>query len=206
MPSKAKRSSRLSAFSTLCVALPPTPTNTGTRPATVATVRSTSSSISASSSVGDSPVVPSGNSPSTPQRDVVLDQPFVAREVDGAVLERRDEGQPEAGDSCAHAPDAIAKRHIIKTNVFDIIVHCYISAYAQRPRHRPAARLSRGRRMPAASRRAAAALGVSQAAASQQIKRLEEALDCRLFERAGRGWCWRRPASGCSPRRAACSR
>src|SRR5258705_4059278 len=35
--------------------------------------------------------------------------------------------------------------------------------------------------------RAAAALGVSQAAASQQIKRLEEALDCRLFERAGRG-------------------
>jgi DNA-binding transcriptional LysR family regulator len=35
--------------------------------------------------------------------------------------------------------------------------------------------------------RAAAALGVSQAAASQQIKRLEEALDCRLFERQGRG-------------------
>ena len=35
--------------------------------------------------------------------------------------------------------------------------------------------------------RAASALGVSQAAASQQIKRLEEALDCRLFERAGRG-------------------
>ena len=34
--------------------------------------------------------------------------------------------------------------------------------------------------------RAAAALGISQAAASQQIKRLEEALDCRLFERAGR--------------------
>ena len=35
--------------------------------------------------------------------------------------------------------------------------------------------------------RAAAALGVSQAAASQQIKRLEEVLDCRLFERVGRG-------------------
>ena len=35
--------------------------------------------------------------------------------------------------------------------------------------------------------RAAAALGMSQAAASQQIKRLEEALDCRLFERQGRG-------------------
>lgn len=34
--------------------------------------------------------------------------------------------------------------------------------------------------------RAAAVLGVSQAAASQQIRRLEEALDCRLFERAGR--------------------
>src|SRR5262245_8034354 len=34
--------------------------------------------------------------------------------------------------------------------------------------------------------RAAAALGVSQAAASQQLKRLEEALACRLFERAGR--------------------
>src|SRR5258706_14651094 len=34
--------------------------------------------------------------------------------------------------------------------------------------------------------RAAASLGVSQAAASQQIKRLEEALDCRLFERVGR--------------------
>ena len=33
--------------------------------------------------------------------------------------------------------------------------------------------------------RAAAALGVSQAAASQQIKRLEEALECRLFERTG---------------------
>ena len=28
---------------------------------------------------------------------------------------------------------------------------------------------------------AASVLGVSQAAASQQIKRLEEALDCRLF-------------------------
>ena len=67
---EGRRSSRFSAFSTLCVALPPTPTNTGTRPAT-ASVRSTSSSISASSSVGDSPVVPSGNSPSTPQRDVV---------------------------------------------------------------------------------------------------------------------------------------
>lgn len=34
--------------------------------------------------------------------------------------------------------------------------------------------------------RAAALLGVSQAAASQQIKRLEEALGCRLFERVGR--------------------
>src|SRR5215218_6573743 len=34
--------------------------------------------------------------------------------------------------------------------------------------------------------RAAASLNVSQAAASQQIKRLEEALDCRLFERSGR--------------------
>ncbi len=33
---------------------------------------------------------------------------------------------------------------------------------------------------------AASTLGVSQAAASQQIKRLEEALDCRLFERKGR--------------------
>jgi DNA-binding transcriptional LysR family regulator len=33
---------------------------------------------------------------------------------------------------------------------------------------------------------AAAALNMSQAAASQQIKRLEELLDCRLFERAGR--------------------
>ena len=33
---------------------------------------------------------------------------------------------------------------------------------------------------------AASALGVSQAAASQQIKRLEEALDCRLLERRGR--------------------
>ena len=29
-------------------------------------------------------------------------------------------------------------------------------------------------------------LGVSQAAASQQIKRLEEVLECRLFERRGR--------------------
>lgn len=35
--------------------------------------------------------------------------------------------------------------------------------------------------------RAATALGLSQAAASQQIKRLEEVLDCRLFERRGRG-------------------
>ena len=34
--------------------------------------------------------------------------------------------------------------------------------------------------------RAADSLGVSQAAASQQIRRLEEALDCRLFERTGR--------------------
>jgi DNA-binding transcriptional LysR family regulator len=35
--------------------------------------------------------------------------------------------------------------------------------------------------------RAASALHMSQAAASQQIKRLEEMLECRLFERAGRG-------------------
>lgn len=35
--------------------------------------------------------------------------------------------------------------------------------------------------------RASAALGISQAAASQQIKRLEEVLGCRLFERQGRG-------------------
>src|SRR4051794_24404484 len=34
--------------------------------------------------------------------------------------------------------------------------------------------------------RAAAALHMSQAAASQQIKRLEQTLDCRLFEREGR--------------------
>lgn len=34
--------------------------------------------------------------------------------------------------------------------------------------------------------RAAAVLGVSQAAVSQQVKRLEEALDARLFERQGR--------------------
>lgn len=33
---------------------------------------------------------------------------------------------------------------------------------------------------------AAAALNMSQAAASQQVKRLEEMLDCRLFERIGR--------------------
>ena len=33
---------------------------------------------------------------------------------------------------------------------------------------------------------AAAALNMSQAAASQQVKRLEEHLDCRLFERVGR--------------------
>jgi DNA-binding transcriptional LysR family regulator len=45
--------------------------------------------------------------------------------------------------------------------------------------------------------RAATALGMSQAAASQQIKRLEEALDCRLFARQGRG-----RVSGCSNRRA----
>ena len=35
--------------------------------------------------------------------------------------------------------------------------------------------------------RAATTLGMSQAATSQQIKRLEDALDCRLFERQGRG-------------------
>jgi len=34
---------------------------------------------------------------------------------------------------------------------------------------------------------AASALHMSQAAASQQVKRLEERLDCRLFERQGRG-------------------
>src|SRR5690349_21616517 len=34
---------------------------------------------------------------------------------------------------------------------------------------------------------AAATLNMSQAAASQQVKRLEEMLACRLFERAGRG-------------------
>src|SRR5581483_6754137 len=33
---------------------------------------------------------------------------------------------------------------------------------------------------------AAASLNMSQAAASQQVKRLEELLDCRLFERVGR--------------------
>jgi molybdenum-dependent DNA-binding transcriptional regulator ModE len=51
--------------------------------------------------------------------------------------------------------------------------------------------------------RAAAALGMSQAAASQQIKRLEEALDCRLFMRQGRGLALAPAASGCSNRRAA---
>src|SRR5476649_3005765 len=35
--------------------------------------------------------------------------------------------------------------------------------------------------------RAAAILNVSQAAVSQQVKRLEKALDSKLFERAGRG-------------------
>src|SRR5260370_22033433 len=35
--------------------------------------------------------------------------------------------------------------------------------------------------------RAAATLHMSQAAASQQIKRLEQTLKCRLFEREGRG-------------------
>jgi DNA-binding transcriptional LysR family regulator len=34
--------------------------------------------------------------------------------------------------------------------------------------------------------RAAASLALSQAAVSQQIRRLEDALDCRLFEREGR--------------------
>src|SRR6185312_13579202 len=33
---------------------------------------------------------------------------------------------------------------------------------------------------------AASALNMSQAAASQQIKRLEDRLDCRLFDRVGR--------------------
>src|ERR1700744_3258902 len=34
--------------------------------------------------------------------------------------------------------------------------------------------------------RAAASLALSQAAVSQQIRRLEDMLDCRLFERSGR--------------------
>ena len=46
----------------------------------------------------------------------------------------------------------------------------------------------------------ASVLGVSQAAASQQIKRLEEALDCRLFERRCSGpgipLCGLRPPLG----------
>jgi len=51
---------------TLRVALPPMPMKTGTRPATTLTVRSTMASISSSSSVGLSPVVPSGKMPVTP--------------------------------------------------------------------------------------------------------------------------------------------
>ena len=53
---------------------------------------------------------------------------------------------------------------------------------------------------------AASALGVSQAAASQQIKRLEEALDAACSSAAAASSRWRRRASGCSPRRAACWR
>jgi hypothetical protein len=32
------------------------------------------------------------------ERQVVVDQPVVTREIDGAILERRDEGQPQATD------------------------------------------------------------------------------------------------------------
>ena len=53
---------------------------------------------------------------------------------------------------------------------------------------------------------AAAALGVSQAAASQQIKRLEEALDCRLFQRQGRKLALAPAASGCWRKRGGCWR
>jgi hypothetical protein len=49
-----------------CVAgVPPMPTNTGTRPATISTVAATLASISASSRVGASPVLSSGNRPAT---------------------------------------------------------------------------------------------------------------------------------------------
>jgi len=50
----------------LRVSLPLTPTTIGTRPATTATVRSTIRSVSSSSMVGLSPVVPSGITPVTP--------------------------------------------------------------------------------------------------------------------------------------------
>jgi hypothetical protein len=50
----------------LRVSLLPTPTTIGTRPATVATVRSTRRSASSSSMVGLSPVVPSGMTPVIP--------------------------------------------------------------------------------------------------------------------------------------------
>ena len=68
MPCTACFCSRFTAFTTFRVSLPPTPTRIGTRPATVATVRSTSASVSASSIVGLSPVVPSGMTPVTPAR------------------------------------------------------------------------------------------------------------------------------------------
>jgi hypothetical protein len=58
------------------------------------------------------------------QRQIVLDQPLVALEVDGAILERRHDGQPEACNHLSlHRPDGINIRLITKTNVLDIIVH-----------------------------------------------------------------------------------
>jgi hypothetical protein len=66
MPAKSKWSSRRNVFSVLAVELPPMPTNTGTRPVTTPSVRSINASLSSSSSVGLSPVVPSGKIPLIP--------------------------------------------------------------------------------------------------------------------------------------------
>ena len=93
MPAKANRSSVVTSFRPLWVALPPTPTNTGTGRRFRATVRSTRRSISNSSSVGCSPVVPSGEQAVDAQPDIVPDQAVVALVMTAPSPERRDERQ-----------------------------------------------------------------------------------------------------------------
>src|SRR5215831_18286610 len=110
MPSKACRWRRSSVFTTLLVTLPPTPTKTGARPPTTARVCSTMASISSSSKGGALARGAEREEAAHGRLQIVLQQSFVAREVDLPVDEGRDQRQPDARYRTVPGAHAFAPR------------------------------------------------------------------------------------------------